>query len=160
RLIWNDATLLVVLENVLVLVPFILVSQAALIEQHVVWTLSLFAAALAGLRWGCVRWRMPALPLTGRLSLLGLPLLAANAALPVVYRILHESKVGTKPTEGAAYFMNEFSWLLLLPLLGALANLLPSLRASDGTPSMHRRWLPVAIFGLWLVGTGVHLWAL
>src|SRR6185436_6308061 len=34
RRIWYDSTLLVVLENLLVLVPFILISQAALVEQH------------------------------------------------------------------------------------------------------------------------------
>ena len=35
RRIWYDSTLLVGLENLLVFVPFILISQAALIDQNV-----------------------------------------------------------------------------------------------------------------------------
>src|SRR5690349_11817644 len=39
RAVWYDSTLLVGLENLLVLVPFILISQAALIEEKLVWFL-------------------------------------------------------------------------------------------------------------------------
>src|ERR1700759_4961574 len=37
RHIWYDSTLLVTLENLLIFVPFILVSQVALISTHAVW---------------------------------------------------------------------------------------------------------------------------
>src|SRR5258707_1666178 len=43
RAVWYDSTLLIGLENLLVLVPFILISQAALIEEK--WVFMLSAAA-------------------------------------------------------------------------------------------------------------------
>ncbi len=54
----------------------------------------------------------------------GVVLLLINVALPLIFRHLHESKVGSKPTDGAAYEMNRYSWLLLLPAMLALINLL------------------------------------
>src|SRR5688572_4061734 len=57
RRIWYDATLLVVLENMLWIVPFILVSQAALINQQTTWMLCLLAAGLAVGRTLWLRWR-------------------------------------------------------------------------------------------------------
>src|SRR6266436_2497548 len=47
RRIWYDSMLLVGLENMLLLVPFILVSQAALIDRHYVWTICLAGGVLA-----------------------------------------------------------------------------------------------------------------
>ena len=56
RCIWYDATLLVVLENLLAVVPFILVSQAALIDLRTVWAMCLAAALLTAFRGGAL-WR-------------------------------------------------------------------------------------------------------
>lgn len=159
RRIWYDATLLVALENLFLFVPFMLVSQAAQIELWTIWALSALAATLAALRLGSMRWGLPALPFTPRLMAGALIVLTANTTLTIVYRILHLSKVGSHPDFGAAYFTNEYCWLLVLPLLCALVNLLPRLRA-DGKLLVQRRWFPVALFLLWIVGTGVHLYAL
>ena len=159
RRIWYDATLLVVLENLLVLVPFILISQAALIEQGTVWVLCAAAALIALGRSAAARRWISVLTLAPRLLAGGVVVLLANAALPVIYRILHESKVGTKLAAGAAYEMNEVSWLWLLPLLCVLANLLPRPR-DDGELLVQRRWFPVSLFLLWIAGTGVHLYSL
>jgi len=159
RCIWYDATLLVALENLLVLVPFILVSQAALINQQTVWALSVAAFLLAAARAGALqRWIAFLKPSSGLLAVGG-AVLAANAALPVIYRILHESKVGTKPTWGAAYHMNEWSWLLVLPFLCVLGNLLPC-RREQGDLWGQRRWFPASLFALWVAGTAVHLYCL
>ena len=89
----------------------------------------------------------------------GLALLATNAALPIRYRTLHETKFGTKLPEGAAFQMNELSWLWGLPALCALANLLPRPR-ENGELLVQRRWFPVGLLLLWLIGTGVHLYCL
>src|SRR5262249_41978689 len=112
RRIWYDSTLLVVLENLFLLVPFILVSQAALIDRQSVWALCILAAALVAFRTGSTRKWLPALPLTPRSVGIGSVILLANAALPIVYRTLQESKVGTKPDFGPAYMTNEMCWLL------------------------------------------------
>src|SRR5438876_162304 len=55
RSIWYDSTLLVGLENMLVLVAFILVSQAALIDQRIIWVMCLFGGILALLRFTALK---------------------------------------------------------------------------------------------------------
>src|SRR6185369_3681959 len=51
RRVWYDSTLLVVVENLLVLVPFILITQAVLIGRGVAVTLCAAAALLAMVRF-------------------------------------------------------------------------------------------------------------
>jgi hypothetical protein len=85
--------------------------------------------------------------------------LAVNAAWPVLYRHFHETKFGTKLDSGTAYAMNEVNWLWVLPALCALANLLPRPR-EDGELLVRRRWFPVGLLLLWIIGTGVHLYSL
>lgn len=159
RAVWYDSTLLLVLENLLVLVPFMLVSQAAFMQPGLVWTFCSLAVVLVGMRMGAARRFVVGFSPSPRLISAGLGVLAANAALPVVYRHLHEFKVGTRPTSGTAFEMNEQSWLWLLPVLCALTSLLPHPR-EDGKLPVQRRWFPVALFLLWLAGTGVHLYSL
>src|SRR5882672_8161332 len=124
RRIWYDSALLVGLENLLVLVPFILISQAGLIGTHNLWPLCVVGGLLAILRFCGLKLFIAQLDLPARLLPIGLIVLTVNAALPVVYRLLHEHKIGTKLEVGAAYYTNEYIWLLLVPALCALANLL------------------------------------
>ena len=159
RRIWYDSTLLVGLENMLVLVPFILISQAALIDTRYVWTACLAAGVLALARFSGIRRFIAELNFPKRLAVLGLVVLACNIALPVVYRILHEYKFGTKPDWGAAYHANQCAWWLMLPALCALANLMPPRRAM-GALWPQRAWLPAGFFSLWIIGTVVHLYCL
>jgi hypothetical protein len=159
RRIWYDSTLLVSLENLLVLVPFILISQAALIDPGYVWVMCLAGCALAIVRFGGLKRFVAELNFPVRLLGIGLAVLLVNAALPLIYRDLHEFKVGTKPTWGAAYEMNELAWLLLLPAVCALANFLPRAKDSGSLPPQHR-WLPAGMFLLWLGATSVHLYSL
>jgi len=159
RAIWYDAKLLVVLENLLLLVPFILISQAALIDRRAVTLLSLGTALLATLRFGAAQRWMPALRYPSRLPLCGLALLALNTAWPICYRTFHETKFGAWPTWGAAYHMSQWSWLVLLPLVCALANFLPRPQdtANHADP---RRWFSLGAYALWLLGTSIHLYCL
>ncbi len=159
RAVWYDSTLLLVLENLFVLVPFMLVSQAALVQQKLIWIFCGLTVVLVGMRMGAARRFLVGFSPSPRLLLVGLGVLVTNAAWPVIYRHLHEFKVGTRPTSGAAYAVNELSWLWLLPLLCALTSLLPHPRV-DGKLLVQRRWFPVALSSLWLAGTGVHLYSL
>lgn len=159
RLIWYDAKLLVAMENLLVLVPFALISQAALIERKTVWLFCGAAALLAVTRSALAQRGVAALRFPRRLALVGLGVLAANAAWPVIYRTLHQFKFGTKLETGAAYEVNLWSWLVLLPALVALANLLPRPREDGKSPGPGRRF-PVGLFALWLLGSTVHLYSL
>jgi hypothetical protein len=159
RKIWYDSTLLVGLENLLVLVPFILISQAALIEIHWVWGMCVVAGIAALVRSGVLRRFFTELNFPARLTGIGLIVLAVNVLLPVTYRLLHEHKVGKLPTTGAAYMANEFAWLLLLPGVFALANIVPA-KSYRGDLLPQQRWIPPGLFSLWMLGTAVHLYCL
>jgi len=159
RCIWYDAALLVFLENLFVLVPFILVSQAALIERKTVWVLCAAAALIALGRSAAARRPIYARAFSPGLLAGGLAVLAVNTALPIVYRTFHETKFGTKLESGAAFETNELSWLWVLPALCALANLLPRPR-ENGELLVQRRWFPAGLLLLWIAGTGVHLYSL
>ena len=159
RNIWYDSTLLLVLDNLLVFVPFMLINQAALIEQRTVWVLCIFTALLAVGRWSAAGGWVSGFKLSPRLLAGGAVVLTANAALVIAYRIFQETKAGKWIASGAAYEMNEASWLWLLPTLCALANLLPCPR-EYGKLLVQRRWFPVSLFLVWIAGTSVHLYAL
>jgi len=156
RQIWYDSTLLVGLESLLVLVPFILISQAALIEIHWVWGMCLLAGLAAMVRSDTLKRFFAELNFPTRLTRVGILVLLANVVLPVVYLILHEYKVGKLPTTGAAYLTNEIAWLLLLPALFTLGNFVP---AKSGKTDLLPQgfWIPAALFSCWMIGTVVHL---
>jgi hypothetical protein len=159
RSVWYDSTLLVWLENAFVLVPFILISQAGLIDQKQVWILCFAASLVVLARFSGLKRFITKLNFPGRFLGVGFAVLAVNMALPIIYRVLHQSKVGTKPDWGAAYFINEYAWIFLLPAVCALANLLPPPRQS-GELLMQRRWLPLGLFSIWFSATSVHLYCL
>ncbi len=159
RRIWYDSVLLTSLENLLVLVPFILISQAALINQRIVWVICLAGGIAALFRFWGLKHFFTELNLSRRMLGCGVLLLLVNVALPLIYRHLHESKFGTKPTEGAAFQMDRYSWLVLLPALFALINVLPRPRQSGELLPQHPL-LPMGWFALWLGGSAVHLFCL
>ena len=159
RRLWYDSTLLVGLENLLVFVPFILISQAALIDSSMAQTMCLAGAGGVLLRFGSLKKYFTQLNLPGRLLGIGSVFLALNVLLPLLYRIFGETKVGTHIDSGAAYEMNEFTWLLILPAALALVNLLPRTRPTGSLLPQHR-WLPLGLFSLWLTVTLTHLYGL
>jgi len=158
RRIWYDSILLVGLENLLVLVPFILVSQAGLIQEAWVWVLCLGGACIALARFASLQHFIRRLNAPFRLGGIGLVMLVVNTALPIAYRILHQSKVGTRPDWGAAYYLNEFAWLLLLPMLCVLLGYVPFAAKGEKLPG--HKAVPLGLFTLWLLGTAVHLYSL
>ncbi len=159
RRIWYDATLLVVLENMLWIVPFILVSQAALIEQQTTWKLCLLAAALAVGRAVWLRLRAGQLMPSWRALLCGSAVLAMNTALPIVYRHFQETRKGVGLETEPAWILNDAVWFWVFPALAMVANLMPRPEA-DNRETRVRRWFPMTLFLFWIVATGVHLYAL
>lgn len=159
RAVWYDSTLLVGLETGLLVAPFILVSHAALIDAGWVWSFCGVGLGLAFARGVALRQGLPRLNLPPRVLWLATGVLVVNAVLPVLYRILHENKAGTRPDFGAAYWTNEVVWLAGLPLLvGAIALLPPPRPSNDLIPG--RRWLPATFLCMLLAATVVHLWSL
>ena len=158
RHLWFDSTLLVALENVLVIVPFILLSQVGLIRTGTLWSLCLGIGGLAIARFYGLKRGFPGINLPRRSLAIGAIFLVANLAVTVAYRLLHEHKIGTKPTVGAAFYTNEGIWLLLVPALCALMALAPNF--SSGPLPHQRRSLPAGCALAWLTGTCVHFYCL
>jgi hypothetical protein len=158
RRLWYDSTLLVILENMLVLVPFIFLSQAALIDTHSVGLICGIGGAVALMRFAGLKRFFPQLNLPRRILALGFVLLSLNVALPLIYRSYGETKLANN-LECPAYFFNEYAWFLILPAAFALANFVPY---AKGTGSLlpHRRWLPSAAFTFWIIGTSIHVYSL
>jgi len=94
---------LVGLENLLVLAPFILLSEAALTGEVMAWGMCLGAGVVAVVRFGGLRRGIRELNFPRSLAALGLVVLAANVALLVVYRILQRTKYGVKMDFGVPY---------------------------------------------------------
>lgn len=159
RRIWYDASLLVALENMLWVVPFILVSQAAFIQPKIGMIYCSVAVGLVVMRAIWLQRNGGDLTPAKRMLWCGLPILLVNAVWPVVYRHFGESKIGINLDSGAAYDFNEFNWFWLLPMLAATLLLLPR-TDSDRQERPARRWFPLLWLGFWLVGTSVHLYAL
>lgn len=160
RRIWYDSTLLVGLENLLLLVPFILFTQAALLpNKEMIWAMSIIGGLMAVLRLGSLKWLIANLNFPPRLLWIGFGMLAVNVALSIIYRTLHESKFGTKLESGPAYETNEYVWMLLLPFLCSLALILPRPK-QPGQLWPERARIPMGLFGLWSAGTAVHLYCL
>lgn len=152
RKVWYDSALLVVLENGLVLVPFMLISQAALIGEGLTWALTVGGGLVAAGRFASLRRWYPRFNLPARALWLGGGILAANVALPRVFRPLMEVDVANWAGP------NLLAWFVALPLLAAGANLLPRpLRYGGLNPERH--WLPLFIYGLWIAGSAVHVWS-
>jgi len=159
RRIWYDSTLLVGLENLFVFVPFILVSQVALISTNVVWSVCASVTILTVLRFNALKRCFTELNLPGGLLGIGAVLLAINIGLLAMYRMVGETKMGWVPDSGPDFVKNQLTWLVILPAALALANFLPHAR-EIGSLEPQRRWLPAGFFSLWIVATGAHLYCL
>ncbi|HXI53143.1 MAG TPA: hypothetical protein VNH84_16620 [Candidatus Saccharimonadales bacterium] len=151
RQVWYDSALLVVLENGLVLVPFMLISQAALIGGTLATVLAVVGGVLAVGRFSAIRRCYPRFNLPWRALWLGGGILALNMALPRIFRSLMEVDVQDWRLP------NQISWLAILPLLAAGAHLLPRPGRSGGLHP-ERPWLPLFNYALWIAGSAVHLW--
>ena len=150
RQIWYDSSLLVVMEHGLVLVPFILIGQAALIGQGLAAALITAGAVAVALRaWVISRW-FPSFNLPNRALLLGAGILVLNVIVPLWFRSVVDQQ-SVHDWVGP----NRWLWLLALPGVAAAANLLPRPARFDG-PNPESPWLPLLIYAFWFVGTGVH----
>ena len=159
RAIWYDSTLLVVLENLLVFVPFIYISQAALTDWNMGLVMCVAGGAMAIARFASLKRWFTRLNLPVPLLLIGFVLLVLNITLPLIYRRYGEHIVGAFINSGPAHAMNLRVWMLVLPAVLALANFLPTAKPVRTVLFQHR-WLPYGLFSLWMVVTSVHLYCL
>jgi len=146
-----DSTLLVGLENFFVLIPFLLLSQAVLIDSLLAWVLGGLAVVFAFWRFVGLKHLIPDLNMPLRLLGFGFVLLLLNFALPVTLVSYRESN---NPLLGSVL---EYAWLLGLPMTAALAILLPRpVHRSSHIPEL--AWLPGLFFLIWIAVSAAHLW--
>jgi hypothetical protein len=154
RKIWYDSSLLVVVEHGLAFVPFMLISQGALLSPRLGTALALGAVLMTMLRGWAIRRAYPLFNLPPRVLCFGAVLLLVNAALPCVFPPMVENN----PIEEWA-IPNLVLWYVVLPLLVGGANLLPRPTRYGGL-NPERHWLPLFVYALWGGGTGTHFWCL
>ncbi len=152
RQLWHDTALLFWLENLFVFVPFILISQASMLENRKVWVSSLCAAATLFTVLRFSSWKIYLRPLNLPLPALalGVALLLANLFFPLHFRavIAEDSLAWTR--------LSPLLWNLLLPALTFCLLLLPR-SEHQAERSLARRWTPLAAAFIWFTATAVHL---
>ena len=90
RRVWYDSGLLVGLENLFICVPFLLVSQALLLQNWIASALCLAGCGLALLRVGALKRWLKELNMPASLLWSGAFLLCFNLAWPLLIRLLHK----------------------------------------------------------------------
>ena len=165
RKIWYDSGLLIGVETMFVFVPFILVSQALLLENQIALAFCLGGCALAVLRvQGLKRW-LPNLNMPTALLWMGAVLLIFNLIFPVMTRLLHEHvSVPVWDVRGAG--LKAWEWHWVLPLTMGLALFLPDMVREDGhkeaeMPAFFAKpCFPILAAMLWVAGTAAHFYCI
>jgi len=165
RRIWYDAGLLVGLENLFVCVPFLLVSQALLLENWTAFALCLTGCGLALLRVSALKHWLKELNMPARLLWPGAFLLCFNFVWPVLIRYLHKD-LAVPDWDQRGLALTSWEWNWIIPAAVALAAILPSktlptgLAANEELPFYAWRSFPLLALFLWISGTGVHLYCI
>lgn len=154
RFVWYDSILLFWLENLLALVPFILLSHAVFLGEKLSWGLTLLATGMLVAKFSCLKLFLRGFVIPRELLGTGLVILFCNAAFPLIFRN------GLENDNEAWVGANNFIWKILLPLLVVFANILPRQSHASAANPHARPWLPFVAHLLWISATGVHLWSI
>lgn len=154
RRIHYDATLLLFLENVLVLIPFILISHAVVLDPALARGMSVLAVVLVAAKFGGFKGFFPQVNLSGRLLLVGSMILIVNGAIPLVFRR------GLDLDNELWTLRSQYCWYILLPVLALAGHVLnPLSRRAEITEEHRKEWIPLTVFLLWITGTAAHLYS-
>lgn len=152
RRLLHDTALLFWLENMFVFIPFILISQASMMEDRLIWTASLCGAAtlFTALRFSSLKLYLRPIHLPSAALALGGVLLLTNLALPLHFRsvIGQDSQAWTE--------LSPQLWRWFIPAL--FLSLLAFPKGKDLLDrSFAQRWTPYAAAILWILATSIHL---
>jgi len=165
RRVWYDSGLLVGLENLFVCVPFLLVSQALLLNNQTAFGLCVVGGAFAIFRVLFLKRRVPSLNMPPSLLTAGGVVLAFNLAWPILIRGLHQDR-NRAVWDDLGLTLNGLEWNWIIPALIAFAFLIPTRRsafeADNGEEAPFYTWacFPVVALLLWSAGTAVHLYCI
>jgi len=150
-----DSTLLVMIESIVLLVPFMLVTQAALIDRRLALGLCAFGSGLVLIRFTALKNWFSELNLPGRsFFLLGF-LVLLNGSTPLLLRHYVEGG-GSDAWEEP----NQLGWLIVLPIALLLGLTIRSRDAGTSAKAGQAAWIPLLLYALWIIGTAVHLWCM
>jgi hypothetical protein len=165
RRAWYDSGLLVGLENMFVCVPFLLVSQALLLENWIAAAFCLAGGGLAVARIAALKRRLKELAMPGPLLWMGAVLLCFNLAWPLLIRRLHQN-VSMPGWDDRGLMLTSLEWNWLLPAAAALGLFLTTrpgaaaMPAGEERPFYNWRSFPLLALLMWAAGTGVHLYCI
>ncbi|HEY6228477.1 MAG TPA: hypothetical protein VI282_15265 [Verrucomicrobiae bacterium] len=150
RKILPDTIMLLLLNGLLFVAPFILIAHGVFLEGHLAIALGILGIAMSKGQLEILRRRLPDSFMSPQLMIGAALVLAVNFAAPVVFR--H----GLENDNEAWGRTSDYAWYLVLPLLVAWLNALPDRTKFESLWA--RPWFPTVIYGLWLIGTCVELW--
>src|ERR1043166_4954075 len=149
----SDSILLVVIESIVLLVPFILITQAALIDHRLALILCAIGSGLVVIRFTALKSWFSELNLPGRSLFLLAMLMVLNGGTPLLLRHYVEQS-GSDAWEAPA----QWGWMMVLPLAMLLGLIIRSPASDNGAAT--RQWMPLLLYSLWITGTAVHLWCM
>jgi hypothetical protein len=158
RKIFYDFSLLICIESLFAYVPFILISQALLIEGEMALKFSLLGCLLVLLRFGQLRKHFGGMNFRPRLLILGGVLLCVNVMLPLLVRYIHMGSTALN-RDLRMNPLVEILWLLGAPVLTATAYFLPAPQRL-GSHLLQRRTFPLTALSLWVFVTFAHLYCI
>ena len=148
-----DATMLLVLHALLFVAPFILIAHGVFLEGELASALGWSGVGLGMAQLWILRRQLPDSFMSPQLVIGGALTLAANFAAPMIFRNGLDNDRNNNEVWG---FVSNYAWNLVLPLLAAWMNALPS--RANGSATWARSWFGFAVYALWMAGTTVQLW--
>ena len=154
RGIYYDTLMLVVLGTLPILVPFILISQAAFLGGGLMAAACCVAAVLGVTQYLVLRCGIGELPLRGRLAFFFAVIIAVNVMLPIVIKQLHTHADAIRWAVKMEQY-GHLAWNLVLPVLalaGFVVRMVPGQRFGPCAVG----WLPLTWMTLLVAGTAAH----
>src|SRR3954471_8237642 len=145
-----DTVMLLLLNGLLFVAPFILIAHGVFLEGHLAMALGILGIAMSKGQLEILKRRLPESFISPQLMIGAALVLMVNFAAPLLFR--H----GLENDNEAWGRTSDYAWYLVLPLLAAWLNALPNRTMFDSIWA--RPWFASLIYGLWLIGTCVELW--
>lgn len=155
RMIFADATLLLCIQMVLFIAPFILIAHGVFLESGIALSLGI-SGWLAGMgQLLHLKRRLPRTFVSSRLLTGAGVILAVAVALPMVFRQGLENEGNDNEVWGR---LAPYAWNVLLPMLVLWLMAIPG--SSEGKPVWRRAWFAPAVHLTWVIGLAMQLWTL